>query len=209
MGIFKRSGSQSAVSQPGAADALFTPVQQRVLGVLFGNPERRFTAKDIIALADMGAGPVQRELARLEASQLVLVRRISDVRHYQANTHSSVYAEVRALVVKTFGVTDIIRVALGTEASRIRAAFLFGTLPRQPDATTADLDLLVISDSLAHADLLAALDHAARTLGRKINATVFSPRELTRRVREKNVFVTRALSQPRIWLMGAHGRIAK
>jgi hypothetical protein len=180
-----------------------------VLGMLFGNPERRFTARDVAALADMNARAVQRELTRLEASQLVLVRRIGDVRHYQANEHSSVFEEVRALVVKTFGVTDVIRVALGTEASNIRAAFVYGTHPKHPDSTTADIDLLVISDSLAHADLLAALDHAARTLGRKINPTVFSPRELTRRVREKNAFVTRVLTQPRIWLMGAQHRLAR
>lgn len=49
------------------ADALFTKTQQRVLGVLFGQPDRSFYAKEIIGLAASGSGAVQRELARLEA----------------------------------------------------------------------------------------------------------------------------------------------
>jgi hypothetical protein len=55
-------------SSPGVADALFAKVQQRVLGVLFGNPGRSFYANEVIGLARSGTGAVQRELARLEAA---------------------------------------------------------------------------------------------------------------------------------------------
>jgi hypothetical protein len=55
-------------SRPGVADALFAKVQQRVLGVLFGNPGRSFYANEVIGLARSGTGAVQRELARLEAA---------------------------------------------------------------------------------------------------------------------------------------------
>ena len=54
----------------GLAGALFATVQQRVLGVLFGNPGRSFYANEVIGLARSGTGAVQRELARLEASGL-------------------------------------------------------------------------------------------------------------------------------------------
>ena len=47
------------------ADALFTGTQQRVLGLLFGQPARSFYATEVIGLAGMGSGAVQRELARL------------------------------------------------------------------------------------------------------------------------------------------------
>jgi hypothetical protein len=38
------------------ADALFTTVQQDVLGLLFGQPDRRFQSAEIIRLAQGGAG---------------------------------------------------------------------------------------------------------------------------------------------------------
>src|SRR5262245_65980781 len=87
----------------GLADALFARVQQRVLGVLFGNPGRSFYANEVIGLARSGTGAVQRELARLEAAGLVTAVRIGKQRHYQANPSSPVFQELRALVLKKIG----------------------------------------------------------------------------------------------------------
>ena len=43
----------------------FTPVQQRVLGLLFGQPDRRFQSAELIRLAKGGVGAVHRQLGRL------------------------------------------------------------------------------------------------------------------------------------------------
>ena len=53
------------------ADVLFTPVQQRVLGLLFGQPERRFQSAELIRLVGAGTGVAHRMLTRLEATGLV------------------------------------------------------------------------------------------------------------------------------------------
>src|SRR5262245_20527827 len=88
---------------PGLADALFSKVQQRVLGVLFGTPTRSFYANEIIRLAGSGTGAVQRELARLEASGLVAATRVGRQKHYQANAGSPLFEELRRVSLKTFG----------------------------------------------------------------------------------------------------------
>src|SRR5947199_5438941 len=75
-------------SSSGLADVLFAKVQQRVLGVLFGNPHRSYYANEVIGLARSGTGAVQRELARLEASGLVTATRVGRQKHYQANANS-------------------------------------------------------------------------------------------------------------------------
>ncbi len=41
-------------------DALFTKTQQRVLGLLFGKPDQRFYANEIVRWAGMGRGTVRR-----------------------------------------------------------------------------------------------------------------------------------------------------
>ena len=93
------------------ADALFTKTQQRVLAVLFGQTQRSFYANEIIGLAGSGSGAVQRELARLESSGLVTVHRIGNQKHYQANHNAPIFAELRGIVLKTFGVADVLRAA--------------------------------------------------------------------------------------------------
>ena len=70
MGTKKSPADTDKPSSRGVADALFTKVQQRVLGLLFGNPGRSFYANEIIALAGSGTGAVQRELARLAEAGL-------------------------------------------------------------------------------------------------------------------------------------------
>jgi predicted nucleotidyltransferase len=195
-------GIRPVAPSSGLADALFAKVQQRVLGVLFGNPHRSFYATEIIGLARSGTGAVQRELRRLEASGLVTVTRVGKQKHYQANAHSPVFAELRALVLKTSGLVDVLGSALAPVSPRIHAAFVYGSIAKGQDTAASDVDLMVISDSLTYGDLFAALEDASARLGRKVAPTIYSPKELARRVKQDNAFVIRILGQPKLWLIG-------
>jgi hypothetical protein len=59
---------QRSARRSSLADALFSTTQQRVLSLLFGQPDRSFDAIELIRLVGAGSGAVQRELARLESS---------------------------------------------------------------------------------------------------------------------------------------------
>ncbi len=185
------------------ADALFSTTQQRVLGLLFGQPERSFYATELIGLAGAGSGAVQRELARLEQSGLVTVRRLGTQKHYQANPESPLFSELSGIARKTVGLAEPLREALAPLASRVIAAFVYGSVAKRRDTAASDIDLLVVSDTLTYADIFGALEPLAAKLGRAINPTVYSRRELARRRKEDNAFVTRVLAQPKVWIIGA------
>jgi predicted nucleotidyltransferase len=185
------------------ADALFAKVRQRVLGVLFGNPGRSFYANEVIALARSGTGAVQRELARLEGAGLVTATRVGKQKHYQANSASPMFAELRGLVLKTSGLADVLREALAPVTDRIRAAFVYGSVAKGEDTAASDVDLMVISDSLTYADVFLALEDASRQVGRTVAPTIYSPKELGRRVKQDTAFVTRVLDQPKLWVVGS------
>jgi len=185
------------------ADALFSTTQQRVLGFLFGQPERSFYATELIGLAGAGSGAVQRELARLEQSGLVTVRRLGTQKHYQANPESPLFDELVGIARKTVGLAEPLREALAPLASRVIAAFVYGSVAKRRDTAASDIDLMVVSDSLTYADVFGALEPLAARLGRTINPTVYSRRELARRRKEDNAFVTRVLAQDKVWIVGA------
>src|SRR5438128_10801265 len=180
----KTAGRKTRVGKArgGLADALFAKVQQRVLGVLFGSPRRSFYANEVIGLANSGTGAVQRELARLEAAGLVTVTRMGKQKHYQANASSPVFEELRTLILKTFGLAEVLRAALEPVSSDIRAAFVYGSIAKGQDTAMSDIDLMVVSDRLTYADLFAALEDAARRLGRTVCPTVSASQGLSRRV---------------------------
>jgi predicted nucleotidyltransferase len=192
----------------GIASALFTKVQQRVLGVLFGNPSRSFYANEVINLAGCGTGAVQRELTRLAGAGLLSVKRVGNQKHYQANAAAPVYEELRGLVMKTSGLTDVLRAALAPLATGIRAAFVYGSVAKGQDTASSDIDLLVVSESLTYADIFAAIEGASTRLSRKVNPAVYARKDLDRRLRQGNAFIKRVLSQPKLWVIGGEDDLA-
>lgn len=207
MGTHKR-GREATPVATSLGDALFARVQQRVLGVLFGNPGRTFYANEIIGLAGSGTGAVQRELARLEAAGLVTATRVGNQKHYQANAAAPVFEELRGLVLKTFGLADVLRESLAPLSARIRAAFVYGSVAKARDTAASDIDLMVLSDDLTYADLFAVLEKASTRLGRTVSPTVYTWKEWRKRVKDDRSFVTRVLSQPKVWLVGGESDIA-
>ena len=190
------------------ADALFSTTQQRLLGLLFGQPDRSFYATELIELAGAGSGAVQRELARLEQSGLVTVRRIGAQKHYQANANSPIYDELRGIARKTVGLAEPLRKALAPLASKIVAAFVYGSVAKKQDTASSDIDLMVISDGVSHADLFKFVESVTDQLRRAINPTVYTKAELAKRIKEKNHFVTRVIAQPKVWIYGSEDDLA-
>lgn len=190
------------------ADALFSRTQQRVLGLLFGQPGRNFYSNELIALTGSGSGAVQRELARLVQSELVTCRLQGRQKHYQANPQAPIFAELSAIALKTMALAEPLRAALAPLASRIHAAFVYGSVAKRQDTASSDVDLMLVSDELAYPELFLALDALEQQLGRKVNPTVYTRQELKQRVQRGDAFVTRVLAQPRIWLIGAEDALA-
>jgi predicted nucleotidyltransferase len=187
----------------GLASALFGGTQQRVLGLLFGQPDRSFYATELIALARAGSGSVQRELARLEQSGLVTVRAVGNQKHYQANPASPIYEELCGIARKTVGIAEPLRATLTQLADQIKAAFVFGSVAKQTDHAASDIDLMIVSDTLGFPDVILALQPVEQGLGREINPVIYTTRELAKRIKADEGFVNRVLSQPKVWLFGS------
>ncbi len=192
----------SQIATAALSNVLFAKTQRRVLGVLFGNPDRSYFSNEIVRMAESGIGAVHRELAALEAAGLVTATRIGNQKHYQANRASPIFEELRGIVVKTFGVADVLREALAPLAAKIRAAFIYGSVAKGGDTAASDIDLMLISEKLHYADVFGALEPVRARLGRPVNPTVYTPEEMTKRIKEGNAFVTRVLAQPKVMLIG-------
>ena len=185
------------------SDALFTQTQQRVLGSLFGQPGRRSTVSELINATGAGSGAVQREVARLAGSGLLRVEKSGNQKLYSANPASPIHAELVAIVRKTFGLAEPLKEALAPLGSQLDLAFIYGSVARGEDTSASDVDLLLVSETLGYADVMAALHPAIERLGRQVNPTIYTRDELARRLRDGNAFVTKLLAQPKLWLIGS------
>jgi len=189
------------------ADAIFSGTQQRVLGLLFGHPQRSFYATELIGLTGAGSGAVQRELARLAQSGLVTVHPVGNQKHYQADPKSPIFAELCSVMQKTVGLAEPLRAALMGLEKKIKAAFVYGSVARRQDTGSSDIDLMLISDKLTYPDVFAAVDAASVQLGRSVNPTIYTGKEFSKRIAEDHVFVKRVLARPKIWLFGGENNL--
>jgi predicted nucleotidyltransferase len=195
-------------SAPALADALLSKTQQRVLGVLFARPDQSFFANEIVRLAGGGFGAVHRELAALEAAGLITARRIGNQKHFQANREAPIFQELRGIVLKTVGLADVLRKALAPLAPRIHAAFVYGSIAKGTDTARSDIDLMVVTDKVDYADIFKLAERTEAVVGRKINPTVLTLRELEQEGAEDG-FHSRVLSQPKIFVIGSENELGK
>lgn len=191
------------------SDALFSKVQQHVLGLLYGQPDSDFHTNEIIRLTQSGTGAVQRELTKLTAAGLLTVKQVGNQKRYQANRGTPLFYELRSITLKTFGLADVIREALNPLIQQIHLAFIYGSIAKQTDTASSDIDLMLISDNLTYAEIFQLLESTETKLGRKINPTFYSPSEWARKYKEHNNFITQIRKQPKIFLIGTEDELAK
>jgi predicted nucleotidyltransferase len=203
LGTRRRKRRAAGPRPQGLADALFSKTQQRVLGLLFGQPDRSFFTKEIIRAASSGAGAAQRELARLEKSGIVRASRVGNQKHYQANRSNPLFNELRAVVLKTFGIAEPLREALKPLSDRIALALVYGSVAKGDDRGASDIDLLVVARDVTLGQLFSLLAPAEKALGRRISPTLYTPDEFRRRRHTRNAFLENVMRGKTLPLIGS------
>ncbi|MCT6721720.1 nucleotidyltransferase domain-containing protein [Acidovorax sp. K2F] len=171
----------------GLADFLFTPTLQKVLGATLLHPDRSFTLRELLRLADSGRGSAQKQVERLINSGVLLEdERRGTQRSIRVNTEFIFYAELRSIAHKSFSVVEPLKEALAPFASNISSAFVFGSVAKSTDSAKSDIDLIVIGQ-VSLLELSEALHEAESKLMRPINFSLYEHSEWTSLVEADNV----------------------
>ena len=182
---------------------MFTSTQQKVLGLLFGQPDRSFFVTQIMELAKSGRGAVQRELLRLENAALVSIQMHGNQKHYQANRESPLFEEICGIVQKTVSLEEPLKAAVDSLPGTIHLALIYGSVAKRTDTSASDVDVLIVADEVTLEDVYAALSVPEQQLDRTVNPTLYTSEEFNRRRARGNAFLRRALDGPVIILSGS------
>ncbi|MBS1190527.1 MAG: transcriptional regulator [Rhodocyclaceae bacterium] len=185
------------------SDALFTATQQKVLGLLYGKPDRSFYANEIDRWAKVGKGSLMRELERLQRAGVLTLSRQGNQTHYQANPDCPIYGELLGIVRKTFGIGEQLRAALAPLAGQLAWAFVYGSIAKGEEHAGSDIDLMLIGENLSYSDVMERLMPVEECLGRAINPTLYTPADWLARKTAGNSFVLRVSEQEKINLIGS------
>ena len=181
-------------------NALFTKTQQQVLGLLYGKPEQSFYLNEVVRLAGMGKGSVNRELLKLVSAGLLTTSKQGNQNHYQANANNPIFNELKLIVQKSFGIVDVIKTSLSTLLPQLEMAFIYGSIAKESEHAGSDIDVMLVGKDLSYGDVMGLLDSAEQQLARTINPTLLTPEEFEKRITEGQSFLTRVMEQPKLWL---------
>lgn len=88
-------------------------------------------------------------------------------------------------------------------AEQITVAFVYGSVAKGTDTTRSDVDLMVISNDLAYAELFAALQGAEERIGRRVNPNLLTTGEWRKKRAEESHFVNTIAAQVKIFILGS------
>ena len=160
-----------------AADFLFTPSMQKVLGLVFVDPTQSFALNELLVKAGGGRGGGQRQIENLLAAGVLEEGpRRARQRSIKVNTHFFLYPELRGIVLKSFGLVEPLRQALTPFAAQIEEAFVFGSVAKGTDTHHSDIDLIVVGSAPLMA-LTDAMLNVEAVLGRPVHLNLYSSPE--------------------------------
>jgi predicted nucleotidyltransferase len=182
-------------------DMLFGRTRGRLLATLYDKPNSTFFVRQLARHIDGSAGTVQRELATLTASGLILREDRENQVFYRANrTHPS-FTELHSLLAKTTGVFHMLREAFTPLAERIEYAFVYGSFAKGEEKAESDVDLMVTGEVTLDV-LLEKVSTVECVLKRSVNPTIFARHELRRKIHSGNHFLKAVQGGPLVFLIG-------
>lgn len=202
------SNSGTPIITENIAVTLFGKTRRAVLALLYSHADESYYFRQIVRITGIGLGALQRELKILSEAGIIQRTVLGNQVYYQANPECPVFTELKNIVMKTVGISDVLKTALAPATEHIRVAFIFGSLAKGNERSDSDVDIIVIGD-INFADVVSMLGHVQDTIGREINPIVYSPGEFRSKLMANNHFLKNIMKSSRYFLIGDEHELAR
>lgn len=172
-----------------------------LLKLFFLHPTRDFYQRELSHLIDERLFLVQKALTKLVQSGLISQVSSGNRLYYRANQGHPAFGDLKAVILKTIGLGDVLRAELTRLKDRIKIAFLYGSVARGEETATSDIDIMLIGN-LSGREVASILSPIKKELNREINPSVYSEEEFRTKARERHTFITTVLHEPKLFLLG-------
>jgi DNA-binding transcriptional ArsR family regulator len=189
-------------------DALLPKTRQGILAATLLQPEKAWYVSELARRMGVPPSSLQRELRDLAEAGILKTHRQGRMSYYQANVDSPLFPDLRGLPLKTAGLVDVLADALKPMASRVLAAFVYGSMASGDEQSDSDVDVMVVG-TVPAPDLALSLRRARDLLGRQINPTTYTPTEFYKKRAAKDHFLTGVLSKPKLFILGSDDELGE
>lgn len=171
---------------------LTSNTRAEILRILFDGSREEHYLRDLEKLSHVRINSIQKEVKHLTSLDLLKSRKDGNRIYYSANDDHPLYSDLVSIVEKTVGVVAELKEKLVDP--RVKCAFIFGSFAKNKERAGSDIDLVVIGD-LGMRALTKMISGVQEKVGREINPHVFTEEEFTKRIKEKDHFITSILKE--------------
>lgn len=182
-------------------DKLFTSkTRVKLLNLFLLNPETELYVREIARKTGENTNAIRRELQNLENIGLLLSEKKGNLKYYSTNKKMPIYIELTNIVLKTGGIQRILSENL-TMLGSIETAFIYGSFASGSAGSKSDIDLFIIGQ-VYEDELIRCIEKLEKELSREINYVLFTPSEISQRIRNNDPFIKNVLNEKRVMLIG-------
>lgn len=179
--------------------SLRSELRRKLLTFFYVNRTARVYVRQLAVALDADSTNVSRELARLQQEGLLRSETEGRQRYYSVDRDYPYLKPVFALLQGSVGIEPMLKRTLAS-IPEVRAAWIFGSFASDQADAASDIDLLIIGKP-DQSQLASGVRKAEKALRREINYTVLTPKELKRRLKKRDPFVTDIWNGKRIELI--------
>jgi len=175
-------------------------VRVKILQLFLAAPDSLFHVREIVRKVSEEINAVRRELARMEKFGMVASEWRANRRLYRFRKDYLFFRELLGLVAKTTGLGGSI-IKNKAKLGKIKYAFISTRFLKGKPTQVQDVDLLVVGQVvLPELQALISDEQAKRDL--EINYSPMPEEEFQFRVRRRDPFILRVLTQPKVMFIG-------
>jgi hypothetical protein len=179
--------------------SLRSELRRKLLTYFYVNRTARIYVRQLAVAIEADSTNVSRELARLAQQGLLRAETEGRQLYYSINRDYPYLKPVFALLQGSVGIEPTLKHVLASVPG-IRSAWLVGSFAKN-EADARGIDLLIVGKP-DQTTLAAEIRKTEKNLGREINSTLLTPKDLKRRLKKSDPFVMDTWSGKRIELVG-------
>jgi predicted nucleotidyltransferase len=179
--------------------SLRSELRRKVLTFFYVSRKARVYVRQLAAALDADSTNLSRELKRLEKEGLLRSETEGRQVYYRVDSSYPYLKPFFALLRGSIGIEPTLKSALESVPG-IESAWLTGSFAKGEQDAASDIDLLVVGQP-DQARLAESARKAEKALRREINYTVFTPRELKRRLKFGDALLANVWNGSRVELI--------
>ena len=174
------------------AELFTSDTRAEIMRILFNGEDKEHYLREIEKISHVHISSLQKEVRHLVSIDLIKARKDGNRIYYKANVEHPIYSDLVSIVEKTVGVIALLKDKLND--TKIECAFLIGSMAKNKEKATSDIDLIIIGD-LGMRTLTKLLSGLQEKLGREINPHIYTKEEFKKRIKSKDHFIFSVLKE--------------